>query len=88
LSSQVAELKLTIDGLEKERDFYFGKLREIEILCQQADQSHEVVQSVLRIMYATDENQEFVSEESEPATSEDVEETTEVAQDEDDIETF
>ena len=83
-------MKLTIDGLEKERDFYFGKLREIEILCQQADQSAEVVQSVLRIMYATDENQEFVSEESEPAADEnqEEEETAVPEEEQDDTETF
>ena len=31
---QITDLKLSVDLLEKERDFYFAKLRDIEILCQ------------------------------------------------------
>jgi len=35
LNKQMTELKLNMDSLEKERDFYFDKLRSIEILVQQ-----------------------------------------------------
>lgn len=34
LAFQVADLKLKADTTERERDFYFDKLRDIEILCQ------------------------------------------------------
>lgn len=31
---QMVELKIIVDNLEKERDFYFAKLRDIDIFCQ------------------------------------------------------
>ena len=34
LALQLAETKLRVDSVERERDFYFDKLRDIEILCQ------------------------------------------------------
>lgn len=40
---QITELKLFVDSLEKERDFYFGKLRDIEIFCQNPDIEHSPV---------------------------------------------
>eukprot|EP00850_Spirogloea_muscicola_P008370 SM000044S16017 [mRNA] locus=s44:545921:547263:- [translate_table: standard] len=59
LSEQICELKLSVDSLEKERDFYFDKLREIEILCQDPTLAGmPVVQSVQKILYATDDNEE------------------------------
>ncbi|BES89847.1 Microtubule-associated protein RP EB family [Nesidiocoris tenuis] len=54
LNNQVADLKITIDGLEKERDFYFGKLRDIEVVCQDHGDL-PVLQRVINILYATEE---------------------------------
>ncbi|GFP80124.1 microtubule-associated protein rp/eb family member 1b [Phtheirospermum japonicum] len=34
LTKEVTDLKLSADDLEKERDFYFAKLHDIEVLCQ------------------------------------------------------
>ena len=63
LSVQVRELTSAMEGLEKERGFYFGKLREIEILLQDdatAQASVEQVkQQVLDILYKTDDASEF-----------------------------
>eukprot|EP01051_Picozoa_sp_SAG22_P035267 SAG22_NODE_16459_length_324_cov_1159.524444_1_plen_84_part_10 len=39
LEEENMELKLSVDGLERERDFYFGKLRDIEIMCQSPDEA-------------------------------------------------
>ncbi|XP_034947192.1 microtubule-associated protein RP/EB family member 1 isoform X4 [Chelonus insularis] len=57
LTSQLSELKVTIDGLEKERDFYFGKLRDIELMCQETDEGNQppIVQKILDILYATED---------------------------------
>ena len=43
---------MTIQGLETERDFYFAKLRDIELLCQDVEES-PLVASILDVMYAT-----------------------------------
>lgn len=52
---QLNELKATVDGLEKERDFYFGKLRDIEVICQEMEeQNSPIVQKILDILYATE----------------------------------
>ncbi|KAL5648121.1 hypothetical protein ACJX0J_042476, partial [Zea mays] len=40
LSEKIADLKVFVDSTEKERDFYFSKLRDIEILCQRPELEH------------------------------------------------
>ncbi|XP_059060840.1 microtubule-associated protein RP/EB family member 1 isoform X2 [Achroia grisella] len=57
LNHQVNELKATVDGLEKERDFYFGKLRDIEVICQEMEdqQNAPIVPKILDILYATED---------------------------------
>ncbi|XP_048232266.1 microtubule-associated protein RP/EB family member 1C [Ricinus communis] len=61
--AQITELKLSVDSLEKERDFYFGKLRDIEILCQSPEiENLPVVAAIKRILYAADDNASVVAE--------------------------
>uniref|UniRef100_A0A224XPL8 Microtubule-associated protein RP/EB family member 1 n=1 Tax=Panstrongylus lignarius TaxID=156445 RepID=A0A224XPL8_9HEMI len=55
LSNQLSDVKLTVDGLEKERDFYFGKLRDIEVVCQEHEGETPVLQRILEILYATED---------------------------------
>ncbi|XP_032591516.1 microtubule-associated protein RP/EB family member 1 isoform X4 [Drosophila grimshawi] len=60
LSNQVMDMRLNLEGLEKERDFYFTKLRDIEILCQEADEAEpaQLIQKILDILYATEASQD------------------------------
>lgn len=58
-----------MDGLEKERDFYFGKLREIEILVQeqlelteQDNDDTNCMKEIQAILYRTEEGFEVPPE--------------------------
>ncbi|CAH1125767.1 unnamed protein product [Ceutorhynchus assimilis] len=55
LNNQVSEYKVTVEGLEKERDFYFGKLRDIEVMCQECEDNNPLIQKILDVLYATEE---------------------------------
>ncbi|XP_031495455.1 microtubule-associated protein RP/EB family member 1C [Nymphaea colorata] len=60
---QITELKLSVDSLEKERDFYFSKLRDIEILCQYPEIEHlPIVAAIQKILYATDDSPSLAAE--------------------------
>ncbi|KAL3845973.1 hypothetical protein ACJIZ3_003376 [Penstemon smallii] len=63
LTKEITDLKVSVDILEKERDFYFAKLRDIEILCQ-APQLENVpmAMGVKKILYAADEKESVLAE--------------------------
>ncbi|GAA48382.1 microtubule-associated protein RP/EB family [Clonorchis sinensis] len=51
--SQAEQNKATIEGLLRERDFYFNKLRSIEILCQD-NRNVDLTKSIFEVLYATE----------------------------------
>ncbi|XP_030838825.1 microtubule-associated protein RP/EB family member 1 [Strongylocentrotus purpuratus] len=64
LQMQLDESLMTITGLEKERDFYFGKLRDIEVICSEFEnEPHSGITRVLDILYATEDGFEPPEEE-------------------------
>lgn len=56
LSRQLGESDAVMSSLEKERDFYFNKLRQIEVVCQDNESIGTVeVSRILEILYETEE---------------------------------
>ena len=62
LQAKNAELMETVQGLERERDFYFSKLRDIELLIQQAmeadpsleEDENSLLKQIQTILYSTE----------------------------------
>ncbi|KAI7907789.1 calponin homology domain-containing protein [Cokeromyces recurvatus] len=80
LNRQIMALKTTVDGLETERDFYFRKLRDIEILVQEyVEISHHEYSDSLRqiqhILYQTEDGFEVPPEGEEVHNDDDDDET-------------
>ncbi|KAF2486470.1 calponin homology domain-containing protein [Neohortaea acidophila] len=70
LQQKNAELMETVQGLERERDFYFSKLRDIELLIQQAMEAEpsleedegSLLKQIQTILYSTEEGFEIPQE--------------------------
>jgi RP/EB family microtubule-associated protein len=88
LEEQLAQLRITVEGLEKERDFYYNKLREVEIMCSAEEENEEAppsdkafVKRVLDILYKEDEDfHQPEAEASEEANATPAEESAEPAE--------
>jgi len=76
LNNQMMEMKLTVEGLEKERDFYFGKLRDVEVMCQEnegVEGGDLIRKKILDILYQTEEGFAVPDEDECPPPPEDEE---------------
>ncbi|ELR06049.1 hypothetical protein GMDG_07760 [Pseudogymnoascus destructans 20631-21] len=70
LQAENNTLKETVQGLERERDFYFSKLRDIELLIQQAveedpeieKQEDGLIKHIQTILYSTEDGFEIPAE--------------------------
>uniref|UniRef100_H3GGV9 Microtubule-associated protein EB1 n=1 Tax=Phytophthora ramorum TaxID=164328 RepID=H3GGV9_PHYRM len=60
LTNESGELRAMVESLEKERDFYFNKLREVEIMLQAAEdtESNPLAQAVFKVLYAAEDGAE------------------------------
>ncbi|KAF9168487.1 hypothetical protein DFQ27_006361 [Actinomortierella ambigua] len=69
LQKELQEERTAVAALEKERDFYFGKLRDIEVLIQQelerAPEAGEsqLLKEIQAVLYSTEEGFEIPAEE-------------------------
>ncbi|OAY31017.1 microtubule-associated protein RP/EB family member 1A [Manihot esculenta] len=63
LSKEITDLKLSVDHLEKERDFYFAKLRDVELLCQAPElEDLPMAVAIKKILYAADTKESALEE--------------------------
>lgn len=70
LQQENTNLKESVQGLERERDFYFSKLRDIELLVQQAceedpeleKQEDGLIKHIQTILYSTEDGFEIPAE--------------------------
>jgi RP/EB family microtubule-associated protein len=64
--TQISDMDEAITALERERDFYFSKLRSIEVMCQDNDATGQLeISKVLNVLYETEEGFAVPAEDAE-----------------------
>lgn len=76
LRGRIGELEANLSTSTLERDFYYSKLRDIEVLCQNVNAStldaSSLVKNILAVMYATDDGMVGNSEDTNGNCAKDV----------------
>ncbi len=63
LQQEIQDLKMNMDTVEQERDLYFAKLRDIELLLQLNEASKTpLTESILKILYASENDKVVIDE--------------------------
>jgi RP/EB family microtubule-associated protein len=63
LQNEISELRMNMDTVEKERDFYFAKLRDIELYLQaNTTKATPFTENILKILYAAEEEKITIDE--------------------------
>lgn len=63
LQQEIQDLKMNMDTVEQERDLYFAKLRDIELLLQLNEASKTpLTENILKILYASENDKVVIDE--------------------------
>lgn len=72
LKTKLSEMELTLAEVEKERDFYFEKLRDVEVMLQVHQEKggddkdpERLIENVFKVLYATHEDNYTVDDDGE-----------------------
>jgi RP/EB family microtubule-associated protein len=72
MKAKLAEMELALGDVEKERDFYFEKLRDVEVMLQvhqekgEADKNPDrLIENIFKVLYATHEDNYTVDDDGE-----------------------
>jgi RP/EB family microtubule-associated protein len=72
MKAKLAEMELALGDVEKERDFYFEKLRDVEVMLQvhqekgEADKDPDrLIENIFKVLYATHEDNYTVDDDGE-----------------------